>query len=60
MGYQVISKSKWEALKSQCDFIDYIGEMVHHGEILWQMQVSSTDRVGRVVYDNVVIDPKWH
>jgi hypothetical protein len=57
--FKVITEAQWRALNQQCDFVDYIGECIHRGETCFQMQIMSTNRVGRVVYDYVIIDPKW-
>jgi hypothetical protein len=58
-GFKVITKSQWEALKSNCDFIDYMGECIHRGDTCFKMQVMTTDHRDRVIYDHVIIDPKW-
>jgi hypothetical protein len=57
--FKVITEAQWRALNQQCDFVDYIGECIHRGNTCYQMQIMSTNRVGRVVYDYVIIDPKW-
>jgi hypothetical protein len=57
--FKVITEAQWRALNQQCDFVDYIGECIHRGNTCFQMQIMSTNRVGRVVYDYVIIDPKW-
>jgi len=57
--FKVITEAQWRALNEQCDFVDYIGECIHRGNTCYQMQIMSTNSVDRVVYDYVIIDPKW-
>ena len=59
-GFKVITKTQWESLKSQCDFVDYLGECIHRGETYYEMQVMSDNGRGRVIYDYVLVDPKWN
>jgi len=58
-GYKVITKGQYEVLEARADFIDYMGERVHRRDTLWEMEVVSTNRDGFVVYDYVLIDPRW-
>jgi len=58
-GYKVITKGQYEVLEARADFIDYMGECVHRGDTYWEMEVVSTNRAGFVVYDYVLIDPRW-
>jgi hypothetical protein len=57
--FKVITEAQWQALKQQSDFVDYLGECIHRGDTCFQMQVMTTDRMDRVIYDYVLIDPKW-
>ena len=58
-GYTIITESRWEVLKTKCDFFEYMGERVHRGDTYWEMEVVHTDQHDRVIYDHVLIDPKW-
>jgi len=57
--FKVITEAQWKALKQQSDFVDYLGECIHRGDTCFEMQVMTTDRMDRVIYDYVIIDPKW-
>ena len=59
-GYTIITENRWNALKNQCDFFEFQGECIHRGDTCWQMEVMSTDRAGSVIYDYVLVDPKWY
>ena len=58
-GYTIITEGRWEVLKTKCDFFEYMGERVHRRDTYWEMEVVSTNRDGFVVYDYVLIDPRW-